>query len=112
MLTLILSAGMLPAVSAELPLDELRRLLVQGQHSGFPYLLGRACPTPSMVSMHRRMNIQSLHSIGAHVAPLGMAFYTGKRFTADYRNRVESVEPFISGWLNQKNKPAGAGRWT
>jgi hypothetical protein len=50
--------------------------------------------------------------LGAHVAPLGMAFYTGKQFTADYRNRVESVEPFISGWLNEKNKPAGADRWT
>jgi hypothetical protein len=56
--------------------------------------------------------IQSLHSVGAHVAPLGMAFYTGKQFTADYRNRGESVEPFISGWLNEKNKPAGADRWT
>jgi hypothetical protein len=50
--------------------------------------------------------------LGADVAPLDMAFYTGKQFTADYRNRGESVEPFISGWLNEKNKPAGAGRWT
>jgi len=56
MLTLILSAGMLPVVAAELPLDELSRAPVQGQHSGFPYLPGRACPTPGMVSVHRLMN--------------------------------------------------------
>ena len=50
--------------------------------------------------------------LGAHLAPLGMALYTGKLSTADYRNRVESVEPLISGWLYEKNKPAGADRWT
>lgn len=66
MLTLILSAGMLPVVTAEVPLDELSRAPVQGQHSGFPYLLGRACPAPSMVSMHRQMNTQSLYSNSAH----------------------------------------------
>ena len=42
--------------------------------------------------------------LGTHVAPPGMAFYTGKQFTADYRNRVETVEPFISGWLNEKQQ--------
>ena len=45
--------------------------------------------------------------LGAHVAPLGMALYTGKRSTADYRNRGESVELFISRWLNQKTISRG-----
>ena len=66
MLTLILSAGMLPVVGAGLPLDELNRAPVQGLHSGFPYLLERACPAPSMVSMHRRMNIYKACTRSAH----------------------------------------------
>ena len=41
-----LSAGMLPVVTAEVPLDELNRAPVQGQHFGFPYLHGACLPDP------------------------------------------------------------------
>ena len=58
-----------------------------------------------MVSMHRRMNTQSLRSNSEHTwHRRAWRFYTGKQFTADYRNRVETVEPFISGWLNEKQQ--------
>lgn len=66
MLTLILSAGMLPVVTAGLPLDELNRAPVQGLHFGFPYLHGAGLPGPEYGGMHRQMNTQSLHSNSAH----------------------------------------------
>lgn len=108
MLTLILRAGMLPVVTAEVPLDELSRAPVQGLHSGFPYLHGAGLPGTGY-GEHAQANeyTKPALELGAHVAPLGMALYRGKQLTADYRNRVESVEPFISGWLNEKTNQPG-----
>jgi glucose/arabinose dehydrogenase len=117
----------------DLPPDELNHAPVQGLHFGFPYLHGAGLPDPeygehAQAEEYTRPALE----LGAHVAPLGMAFYTGEQFPVDYRNRlfiaehgswnrstksgyrvisvklkgnrVESVEPFIGGWLNEKQQ--------
>jgi len=117
----------------DLPPDELNLASVQGLHFGFPYLRGAGLPDPEY-GEHAQADeyTRPALELGAHVAPLGMVFYKGKLFPADYRNRifiaehgswnrstksgyrvisikldgnrVESVEPFISGWLNEKEQ--------
>jgi len=71
------------------PSDELNVAKAKGQHFGYPYChqgdtldpefgKGRDCKayTPPVLKL------------GAHVAPLGMRFYTGKMFPAEYRNNI------------------------
>ncbi|HVL09703.1 MAG TPA: sorbosone dehydrogenase family protein [Burkholderiaceae bacterium] len=76
----------------DLPDCELNRLSQPGQHFGFPYChagvpdpqfgKGRACST----------FVAPVAKLGPHVAPLGMRFYTGKQFPADYRNNILIAE--------------------
>ncbi|HMH19515.1 MAG TPA: PQQ-dependent sugar dehydrogenase [Burkholderiales bacterium] len=71
------------------PSDELNVATRKGQHFGYPYChqgdtldpefgKNRSCSefTPPAVKL------------GAHVAPLGMRFYTGNMFPAEYRNNI------------------------
>ncbi|MBM4261804.1 MAG: sorbosone dehydrogenase family protein [Deltaproteobacteria bacterium] len=116
-------------LSEDLPEDELNRVTKVGQHFGFPYChqgnftdremgWGRSCDefTPPVALL------------GPHSAALGMRFYTGSMFPAEYRNAafiarhgswnrtrkvggdivvaklnvdgsVKSVQPFITGFL-------------
>jgi glucose/arabinose dehydrogenase len=116
-------------LSEDLPEDELNRVTKVGQHFGFPYChqgnftdremgWGRSCNdfTPPVALL------------GPHSAALGMRFYTGKMFPAEFRNAifiarhgswnrtrkiggdvvvaklhvngtVKSVEPFVTGFL-------------
>lgn len=73
----------------DLPNDTLHRVQRRVPHFGFPYChqgdildsewgRGRSCAefTPPV------------QKLGAHVAPLGMRFYTGKMLPAEYRNRI------------------------
>ena len=73
----------------DFPHDELNVATKKGQHFGFPfchqgdtldpvYGLGRSCNefTPPVLKL------------GAHIAPLGMKFYTGKMFPAEYKNSM------------------------
>ena len=122
------------------PEDELNVLSRPGEHFGFPYChadmpdpeygKGRSCAsfTPPAAKL------------GAHTAPLGMTFYTGSAFPADYRHnafiaehgswnrtvkqgfnvtravigadgKVSKVEPFLTGFLqNEKADPPMWGR--
>jgi glucose/arabinose dehydrogenase len=76
-------------ISDDLPEDELNVVKHQGEHFGFPYChqgdtldpeygKNRSCSqfTPPVLKL------------GAHVAPLGMRFYTGKMFPAEYKNNI------------------------
>jgi len=71
------------------PSDELNVVKAKGQHFGYPfchqgdtldpvYGKGRDCKefTPPVLKL------------GAHIAPLGMRFYTGKMFPAAYQNSM------------------------
>jgi glucose/arabinose dehydrogenase len=76
-------------MGTDLPHDELNVVTKKGQHFGFPFChqgdvldptfgQGRSCDefTPPVMKL------------GAHIAPLGMKFYTGKMFPAEYKNSM------------------------
>ncbi len=115
------------------PPDELNRVSQTGQHFGYPYCHGGTMVDPEL-GRKRRCDefVPPVQNLGAHVASLGMRFYTGKAFPERYRNavfiaehgswnrssksgyrvsvvrlldnRAVSYEPFISGW--QRNELA------
>lgn len=75
------------------PPDELNRVTHAGEHFGYPYChggtiadpeFGRAKPCSEFVAPAR--------NLGPHVAALGMRFYTGAQFPAEYRNQVFIAE--------------------
>jgi glucose/arabinose dehydrogenase len=116
-------------LSEDTPLDELNRVTKVGQHFGYPY-----CHSGMMVDPELGWGkscadyVAPAATLGAHMAPLGMRFYTGKSFPAKYRgaifiarhgpwnrtkkeadvsvafldanNKVKSVEPFLTGFVN------------
>lgn len=71
------------------PPDELNRAPEPGSHFGFPYCHGRHISDPKYGEGHdcTRFTAPELE-MGAHVAALGMRFYTGASFPIDYRNRL------------------------
>jgi glucose/arabinose dehydrogenase len=117
-------------LSEDLPEDELNRVTSLGQHFGFPYChqgnftdrefgWGRSCEE----------FVKPVALLGPHSAALGMRFYTGRMFPAEYQNAafiarhgswnrtkkiggdvvvakldkdgsVKSVEPFLTGFLH------------
>ncbi|HEX2229186.1 MAG TPA: PQQ-dependent sugar dehydrogenase [Candidatus Binatia bacterium] len=123
-------------LSEDLPEDELNRVTKAGQHFGFPYChqgnfadrefgWGRSCEE----------FVKPVALLGPHSAALGMRFYTGRMFPAEYQNAifiarhgsrnktkkiggdvivaklhkdgsVKSVEPFLTGFL-QNNEYSG-----
>jgi glucose/arabinose dehydrogenase len=123
-------------LSEDLPEDELNRVTQSGQHFGFPYChqgtftdremgWGRSCDEFE----------KPVALLGPHSAALGMRFYTGTMFPAEYRNAifiarhgswnrtkkiggdivvarlhqdgtVQSVAPFLTGFL-QNNEYSG-----
>lgn len=116
----------------DLPPDELNHATKPGQHFGFPYCHGGDIPDPEFgdpaVCREYRPPAAKL---GAHVAALGMRFYTGKQFPAEYQqqifiaehgswnrsskvgyrisliklqgSRVVSYQPFATGWLQDES---------
>ena len=113
----------------DLPADELNRLAKPGQHFGFPYYFAGDVADPELsAGKTPDMYVKPARKLGAHVAALGMKFYTGTKFPAQYRNqifipehgswnrskksgyrislvkldpagRALSYEPFAEGWL-------------
>jgi glucose/arabinose dehydrogenase len=110
------------------PPDELNRASRPGQHFGYPHCHGGAIADPEFGQGRRCAEfVPPVQNLGAHVASLGMRFYTGTQFPARYRNavfiaehgswnrsskagyrvsvvrlqggRAVSYEPFATGWL-------------
>lgn len=118
------------------PPDEINRADRPGLDFGFPALHGSSVRDPQYGKAADLSGFTlPVVELGAHVAPLGMAFYTGKTFPEKYRdgffvaehgswNRSEKtgyrvifvkpgsatakpvVEPFITGWLNRDEDTA------
>lgn len=115
----------------DLPPDELNRIDGKDPDFGFPYCHGGTIADPEFGASHPcRQFVGPEVAFGAHVAPLGMRFYTGTMFPADYRgdifvaqhgswNRSKKsgdqvvrvhlenghavkTEPFVSGWLRNE----------
>ncbi|HSJ80980.1 MAG TPA: sorbosone dehydrogenase family protein [Thiobacillus sp.] len=116
----------------DVPPDELNRLSRPGQHFGYPYCHGTTIADPAFGKGRRCSEFVSPEqNLGAHVASLGMRFYTGKQFPERYRNavfiaehgswnrsskvgyrvsvvhlqdnRAVSYEPFVTGWLEDED---------
>ena len=116
-------------MSEDLPNDELNRITKVGQHYGSPYCYQGNIPDPQFGWGHSCDEfVPPVALMGPHAAALGMRFYTGTMFPAEYRgaifvarhgswnrshkfggdiavvklNRdgsVKSVEPFITGFI-------------
>lgn len=112
----------------DLPPDELNVAPKKGMNFGFPYCYGKNIADPVYGKLYSCAEFTSAaFEFPAHVAPLGMSFYTGELFPSDYQgqifvsehgswnrshkigyqvmtvkiknNYVTEVKPFISGWL-------------
>lgn len=110
-----------------LPPDEINRVDQRGQHFGFPYCHGGIVADPKFKEFPCKSFSPPIKQLGAHVAPLGIAFYTGRQFPKKYQNQlfvaehgswnrsektgyrvaiakvkgeqVVAYESFVSGWL-------------
>ena len=61
------------------PPDELNRVSRPGQHFGYPYCHGGTIADPELARSRRCAEFEPpVQNLGAHVASLGMRFYTGK----------------------------------
>jgi len=71
------------------PADELNRAPKAGLHFGFPYFFAGDVPDPELsAGKTPAMYTPPARKLGAHVAALGMKFYTGTAFPAQYRNQI------------------------
>ncbi len=77
----------------DLPADELNRAAQRGMHFGFPYCHGKDVADPQFGGKHscREFNAPA-QELGAHVASLGMRFYTGDMFPDEYRDQIIIAE--------------------
>ena len=124
----------------EFPHDELNVVSQKGEHFGFPY-----CHQGDMLDSEYGKNrtcaefTPPVAKLGAHIAPLGMKFYTGSMFPAEYKNSIliaqhgswnrstkqgynlvrasldssgkATLHPFVDGFLeNEKADPPMWGR--
>jgi glucose/arabinose dehydrogenase len=77
----------------DVPPDELNHAPRAGMHFGFPYCHGGDVPDPQFGKGHACSEFTPpARKYGAHVASLGMRFYTGSMFPAEYRNRIFIAE--------------------
>lgn len=123
----------------DIPPCELNEITEDGQHFGFPFLHGSSVWDPEYGDSARDREAEfklPAQELGAHVAPLGVIFYTGNMFPDQYRNQAliaehgswnrseksgykisivtfnesgeaTSYEPFISGWLQGEEDVRG-----
>jgi len=88
----------------ELPPDELNYAANKGMHFGFPYCHGTNIPDPEFGKQRSCAEFEPpAISLGAHVAALGMRFYTGGMFPADYQNQIFIAEH--GSW--DRSRPSG-----
>ncbi|GHM98947.1 sorbosone dehydrogenase [Cytophagales bacterium WSM2-2] len=118
----------------DLPPCELNTATKAGQHFGYPYCHGGTIKDDEFGSKRPCSDfVQPAQNLGAHVAPLGLKFYTGKMFPAEYQShiilaehgswnrskksgyklslvkvdansKVISYTPFATGWLDEASQ--------
>jgi glucose/arabinose dehydrogenase len=75
------------------PPDELNHAPKAGMHFGYPYCHGGNIADPEFGQRHACSEFAApAQNLGPHVAALGMRFYDGKQFPAEYRNAVFIAE--------------------
>lgn len=118
----------------DIPPCELNTATEKGLHFGYPYCHGGTIKDPEFGNKRACDEFtKSAWNFGAHVAPLGLKFYTGSMFPAEYQNQlivaehgswnrskksgyklnlvklngsneVIGSETFASGWLNEETQ--------
>lgn len=120
----------------DVPYCELNYAPRKGMHFGFPYCHQGDVLDPEFGKGKKCSDYTSpAEKMGPHVAPLGMRFYTGAQFPAEYKNRifiaqhgswnrsipagyrvmmatlegnkVVKYEPFATGWLQNEKDVIG-----
>lgn len=77
----------------DVPPCELNHLTSVGQHFGYPYCHGGSILDPEFGDGKSCDDyVAPVQNLGPHVAPLGMLFYTGDMFPAEYRNQILIAE--------------------
>jgi len=77
----------------DLPADELNHAPRAGMHFGFPFCHQGDSPDPEFGQGRGCAEFTPpALKLGAHVASLGMRFYTGNQFPAEYRNNIFIAE--------------------
>jgi len=80
-------------ISDDKPSDKLNHISKIGQHFGYPYCHEGTMLDPKYGKGHSCSEFTPpVLNLGAHVAPLGMKFYTGSQFPADYKNNILIAE--------------------
>ena len=80
-------------ISDDLPSDKLNHITRLGEHFGYPYCHQGNLPDPKFAMGHKCSEFTPpVVNLGAHVAPLGMKFYTGSQFPAQYKNNIFIAE--------------------
>ncbi len=76
-------------MGTDLPNDELNVAKTKGQHFGFPFCHQGDTPDP-IYGQSRSCDefTPPVLKLGAHIAPLGLKFYTGNMFPAEYKNSM------------------------
>jgi glucose/arabinose dehydrogenase len=73
----------------DLPSDELNRAYKAGLHFGFPYCHQGDSPDPEFGKKNVCEQFEKpSQKLGAHVAAIGMRFYTGSQFPDSYKNGI------------------------
>jgi glucose/arabinose dehydrogenase len=82
-----------PSSGDEVPSDELNRVDRVGEHFGYPYCHQGDILDPEFGKGHHCKDYAPpVLKLGAHVASLGLRFYTGKQFPASYHGAIFVAE--------------------
>ena len=77
----------------DMPNDELNHVDKAGQHFGYPFCHQGDTLDPEFGKGHTCAEyVAPVAKLGAHVASLGMRFYTGSQFPKEYRNNIFIAE--------------------
>lgn len=119
----------------DVPECELNRAPEQGMHFGYPYCHAASVKDPVFGEKRSCSEfVPPVETLGPHVAPLGLKFYTGSMFPASYANQMfiarhgswnrskkigydvmlvklendtsQGTEIFATGWLNHVEQKA------
>ena len=73
----------------DVPHDELNHWTAKGGHFGYPFCHGGDTPDPELAGERKCAEFTPpVWQFKAHVAPLGIRFYQGKQFPAEYQNQL------------------------
>jgi glucose/arabinose dehydrogenase len=77
----------------DVPTDELNTASKKGMHFGYPYCHQGDVADPELGAKEPCSAFQApARKLDAHVAAIGMRFYTGKMFPEEYRNQIIIAE--------------------